>query len=258
MPKYISKKADLSGQIHYTPEENETWHILVSRQMDAIQDRACAEFLEGLETLNLPVDRVPQCTEVTRRLQETTGWSVKAVPALISINEFFTLLAHKQFPAATFIRRREELDYLKEPDIFHEFFGHCPLLTNQAYADFVEWYGKTSLKASNKVQSLLGRLFWFTIEFGLIKMDNALRIYGGGILSSYEETFYALESNSPERKKFDLMDILNTNYRYDEIQKEYFILNKLDDLYQIQDKDIIKLATVASEQESQVSDFNVC
>ena len=180
---YIAKTTDDSGKVLYTSEENETWNILIERQLRVIEQRACEEFLAGLQKLALPKDHVPQCAEITEKLQQTTGWSVKPVPALISLKEFFTLLANKQFPAATFIRKREELDYLKEPDIFHEFFGHCPLLTNEAYADFVEWYGKIALTTdSEKIHSLLGRIFWFTIEFGLLQSKEGLRIYGGGIL----------------------------------------------------------------------------
>ncbi len=258
MTKYKSKEANVSGEVAYTIDENETWHTLIERQMKIIEHRACEEFIAGLKKLNLPHDRIPQCHEVTVSLQKATGWSVKPVPALISLNEFFSLLANKQFPAATFIRKKEELDYLEEPDIFHEFFGHCPLLTNQAYADFVEWYGKTALETSERIQSMLGRLFWFTVEFGLLKSDKGLRIYGGGILSSYEETVYALESVKPQRNDFNLTQILNTNYRYDTIQNQYFILNSLDELYGIQSQNIIQLATTASKQEAQENDFNIC
>jgi phenylalanine-4-hydroxylase len=258
MSHYISKKADASGKVSYTVAENETWRILMERQMKIMNDRACNEFVAGCEKLALPLDRVPQCYEVTARLQEVTGWSVQPVTALISLTEFFHLLANKKFPAATFIRKKEELDYLKEPDIFHEFFGHCPLLTNQAYADFLEWYGKTALQTTHKIQSLLGRIFWFTIEFGLLRSSVGLRIYGGGILSSYEETVYALESTKPNRHDFNLEEILNTNYRYDQIQDKYFVLNSLNDLYTIQTMDIINLATAASKKEEQDNNFNIC
>lgn len=255
---YQAKQTDASGRVHYTPEENETWKILIDRQMDVVQNRACDEFMTGLRNLDLPLDRVPQCHEVTERLQATTGWAVHAVPALISLKEFFTLLANKRFPAATFIRKREELDYLKEPDIFHEFFGHCPLLTNKAYADFVEWYGKTALTTdSTKIHSLLGRIFWFTIEFGLLRTQKGLRVYGGGILSSFEETVFALESPQPARERFDIHDVLDTNYRYDEIQERYYVLDNLDELYTIQNLDIVSLAQQAIEKPDQ-EDFNIC
>jgi phenylalanine-4-hydroxylase len=257
MSSYRAKKLDEAGKVSYTDEENETWHILINRQIQVIQDRACLEFITGLQKLTLPTDRVPQCFEVTQKLQEATGWSVKPVAALISLQEFFTLLANKQFPAATFIRRREELDYLKEPDIFHEFFGHCPLLTNQAYADFIEWYGKIALQATERIQSFLGRVFWFTIEFGLLAQKENLRIYGGGILSSFQETICALGS-AEALNTFNIQEVLITDYRYDMIQERYFVLKNLDELYEIQKLDIIALATAASEQKFQSKDFNIC
>jgi phenylalanine-4-hydroxylase len=258
MSGYKAKKPDKNGYVDYDNEENEIWQILINRQLQIIQDRACPEFIAGLKNLNLPLDRVPQCSEINEKLQATTGWSVKPVPALISLTEFFQLLANKQFPAATFIRTREEIDYLKEPDIFHEFFGHCPLLTNQAYADFIEWYGKTALKTAKGIQSLLGRIFWFTIEFGLVKSKQGLRIYGGGILSSFEETVYALEDSKPARQDFEVNSILDTHYRYDQIQNRYFVLNSIEQLYEIQQLDIVNLATAAAERVKQSKDFNIC
>jgi phenylalanine-4-hydroxylase len=256
MSNYTAKH-DQFGHVEYTSEENETWKILIERQLQVVEQRACLEFMTGLKRLALPLDRVPQCFEVTDILQKTTGWSVKAVPALISLQAFFTLLANKQFPAATFIRKRAELDYLKEPDIFHEFFGHCPLLTNQAYADFVEWYGKTALTTEPKIQSLLGRVFWFTVEFGLLQAAENRRIYGGGILSSYQETVYALESPKPQRLPFKIEDVLRTTYRYDQIQQQYFVLESLEELYTIQQLNLVELATSIITKDSQ-NDFNIC
>jgi phenylalanine-4-hydroxylase len=258
MGKYTSKTTDSAGIVHYTEEENETWQILLDRQMNIIHNRACLEFMAGLEQLDFPRDRVPQCYEITTKLREATGWSVQPVPALISLKEFFQLLANKQFPAATFIRRKAELDYLQEPDIFHEFFGHCPLLTNPVYAAFVEWYGKTALQVNEKIQSILGRLFWFTIEFGLLDSQAGLRIYGGGILSSYEETVYAIESPIPTREVFNINKILGTHYRYDIIQERYFVIDNLTELFEIQKIDIIHLAEQAAGTKLEGKDFNIC
>lgn len=258
MSQYIAKQPDQFGTVDYTEQENETWQILFDRQFKVIQDRACPEFIEGLLTLNMPNDRVPQCNEISERLKKITGWTIEPVPAMISLTEFFNLLANKKFPAATFIRKKEELDYLKEPDIFHEFFGHCPLLTNPAYSDFVNWYGNKALTSPKNIQSLLGRLFWFTIEFGLVKTNKGLRIYGGGILSSCEETVYAIESQKPERVPFDINTILTTHYRYDAIQERYFVLNDLSELYQIQNIDIVGLAAKIADKEHQNKDFNIC
>ena len=163
------------------------------------------------------------------------------MPALIPFDKFFELLANRRFPAATFIRTREEMDYLQEPDIFHEVFGHCPLLTNQAYADFTETYGKLGLNASHADRVMLARLYWFTIEFGLIQTAKGLRIYGGGILSSKEETVYCLESPEPQRKPFDPIEALRTPYRIDIKQPVYFVLDNFDTLYKLIDMDLIGL-----------------
>lgn len=256
--KYISKQPDPYGFVEYTATENETWKILIERQLSVIENRACAEYLAGLEKLKLPLDRVPQCPEVSAGLMAATGWSVAPVAAMIPLKEFFNLLAHRRFPAATFIRLREELDYLQEPDIFHEYFGHCPLLTNQAYADFIQWYGETALTTTKEVQSILGRLFWFTIEFGLIQEPQGLRIYGGGILSSYGETVYALESDKPERKSFQVLDVLNKPYRYDVMQDCYFYINNLAQLFSLKSDKIIMLAKSIASGNTQHDDFLIC
>lgn len=247
MTKYIAKKADANGYIDYNETENKTWHTLITRQMEVVKNRACDEFIHGLNLLNLPTDHVPQCKEVNDVLGDITGWSLTPVPAMIPEKEFYTLLANKNFPAASFIRIPEEIDYLKEPDIFHEIFGHCPLLTNHAYADFVEWYGKTALQCSRKEFKILTRLFWFTIEFGLFKRDDHFQVYGGGILSSPKETVYAVESDIPTRKPLNFLDALRTPYRYDEIQKLYFYIDNLDYLYQLQALDLHDLLRQTTE-----------
>lgn len=135
---YVSKPLDANGNADYTQEEDSVWHDLMARQQKIIVNRACDEYIHGLKLLNLPENRVPQCHEVTKVLQETTGWALEPVPALIPFEQFFTLLANRRFPAATFIRTRADFDYIKEPDLFHEVFGHSPLLTNPAYAQFAE------------------------------------------------------------------------------------------------------------------------
>lgn len=238
---YVAKPVDSNGYANYTSEENQTWTTLFVRQNQIIQGRACEEFHQGLKILNLISDRIPQCPEVTEILRATTGWSVEPVSALISFDRFFQLLANKRFPAATFIRRQEELDYIKEPDIFHEIYGHCPLLTNPAYAEFTQLYGKLGLNATPQQRVLLARLFWFTIEFGLIKTNEGLRAYGGGILSSKNETIYALESNIPTRQPFDVNLALRTVYRIDVIQPTYFVIKSFDELFQLIDLDLVGL-----------------
>ena len=238
---YAAKQADAAGLVSYTEEENDIWHTLVERQMPIVKTRACQEYLEGLERLGLPHDRVPQCADVNKALKAASGWIIEAVPALIPFEQFFWLLANQRFPAATFIRRREELDYLKEPDIFHEIFGHCPMITLPKYAAFMQRYGELGLNASPRERTLLARLFWFTVEFGLIQTAGGLKAYGGGILSSISETVYAVESDVPERRPFDVMMALHTPYRIDVIQPIYYVLQNFDELYALIDMDLMKL-----------------
>lgn len=236
---YVSHPVDEHGNANYTEAENQVWHDLIVRQTPLLKDRACDEYIHGIELLNLPQDRVPQCPEVSIVLQKATGWRLAPVPALIPFKKFFNLLANRQFPAATFIRRRDELDYLQEPDIFHEIFGHCPMLTNQACADFTHTYGKLGENAEHTDQVMLAKLYWFTIEFGLINTKNGLRAYGGGILSSKSETVYSVESDIPLRKPFDVMEILRTPYRIDIIQPIYYVIDNYDVLYSLIDMDLL-------------------
>lgn len=238
---YVAKPKDADGNVQYTEEENQIWHELITRQRPVVQGRACDEYIKGIHLLDLPKNRIPQCGEVTKGLMNATGWMLEPVPALIPFEQFFNLLANRKFPAATFIRRREDLDYLQEPDIFHEVFGHCPLLTNQAYADFTQTYGRLSLKASHEDRVMLARLYWFTIEFGLIQTASGLRIYGGGILSSKSETKYAVESTVPQRKPFDPIDVLRTPYRIDIVQPIYFVIDSFDILFNLIEMDLIGL-----------------
>lgn len=238
---YVSKPVDANGVAQYTDEENEVWHTLITRQLKVVENRGCDEYLHGIELLNLSKDRIPQCPEISEALNKATGWALEPVPALIPFEQFFYLLANRKFPAATFIRRPEELDYLQEPDIFHEIFGHCPLLTNPAYAEFTHTYGKLGLNANKEDRALLARLYWFTIEFGLIKNKNGLRVYGGGILSSKGETIYSLEDPNVQRKPFDAMEVLRTPYRIDIMQPIYFVIDNFDTLYELTNMDLIAL-----------------
>ncbi len=231
--KYQSKIPDKEGVIAWSADENQIWQELITRQLACIKDKACDEYHDGLAKLNLPVDRVPQLGEVSKVLLETTGWQCHPVPALIGFGEFFKLLSEKKFPVATFIRSREEMDYLQEPDIFHEIFGHCPLLTNASFANYTEAYGKMGLNATKEQRVFLARLYWFTIEFGLLHTPKGLRIYGGGIISSPSETDYALNNKEVERQAFSLLDVLRTPYRIDIMQPIYFMLSKVSDLDEI-------------------------
>jgi phenylalanine-4-hydroxylase len=239
---YVAHPVDANGYAAYTEAENQVWHDLITRQIPIVETRACDEYLNGLKSLNLPTDRVPQCPDVSKVLMETTGWSLEPVPALIPSDYFFELLSKKKFPAATFIRRREELDYLQEPDIFHEIFGHCPLLTNQALGDFTHVYGKLCLKANEAEREMLARLYWFTVEFGLINTKKGLRTYGGGILSSKSETPYCIESDVPVRKPFDVLEVFRTPYLIYIMQPVYFVINSFDDLFKLTEMDLIGIA----------------
>jgi phenylalanine-4-hydroxylase len=243
--QYVSKSIDTNGYIKWTDDENQRWAKLYERQIDLLQDRACEQYMQGIELLGMPKDAIPQLPDIDKVLMQTTGWTTAAVPALINFTEFFTLLANKQFPVATFIRSEEEFDYLQEPDVFHEIFGHCPLLTNPAFAHFTHTYGKLGLAANKEDRAFLARLYWFTVEFGLVKTDQGLRIYGGGILSSPGETVYALEGQKPERKPLRPLDVLRTPYRIDIMQPLYYILESFDGLFELSELDIMALVEEA-------------
>lgn len=235
---YEAKVPDQSGNVAYTNDEHDVWNTLYTRQIKLLEGRACKEFMDGVHALHLSAEKIPQLPDVSARLKAISGWSVAPVKALISFKEFFDLLANRKFPAATFIRLREHLDYLKEPDIFHEIFGHCPLLTNVAFADFTQRVGEIGQSMTNVERVMLARLYWFTVEFGLINTENGLRIFGGGILSSKGESVYALESDIPTRRQFDLLTVLRTTYRYDEMQKDYFIINSFAELFALVSADL--------------------
>ncbi len=245
--KYVSHEADEKGNVTWSAEENKIWQDLSQRQLDIIENRACDEFMQGLKLLGLPIDRVPQLGEINTVLKEATGWQVEQVPSLINFDAFFNLLANKKFPVATFIRSRADFDYLQEPDIFHEIFGHCPLLTNPAFAHFTHAYGKLGLAASKEDRAYLARLYWFTVEFGLLNTAEGTRIYGGGILSSPGETLFALESDEPARMEMNPLEALRTPYRIDIMQPIYFTLNSFEQLFELAEMDIMALVNTAKK-----------
>ena len=247
MTQYHSKPVSQEGWVEWSLEEDAIWHDLVKRQLDVIDDRACEAYLHGLTLLDLPLDRVPQLPEINKVLKETTGWQVQPVPALIDFDRFFDLLANKRFPVATFLRTREEFDYLQEPDFFHEIFGHCAMLTNPDFAAFTEQYGKLGQAATSKQRGYLARLYWFTVEFGLVKEGDKLKIYGGGILSSPAETNYALEGGLAVHERFDLQTVLRTPYRIDIMQPKYYVINDLAELFQISQENLLQQADLAIE-----------
>lgn len=245
--KYVAKIPDDNGVIHYTDAENQIWNTLITRQKAALPGKACQEYMDALELMNFPEDRVPQCNDVSKVMREHTGWEVAPVPALINFPRFFGLLANKKFPAASFIRTKEELDYLQEPDIFHELFGHTPPLTDNRFAAFTHAYGRAGVRANKKDQAMLARLYWFTVEFGLIDSGDGLRSYGAGIVSSIGETEYALHSDKAVRKPFDPIEMLRTPYRIDIYQPIYFVLESFDQLFDLAQQDLFSLIHQARE-----------
>ncbi|MDO6720017.1 phenylalanine 4-monooxygenase [Psychrosphaera sp. 1_MG-2023] len=242
---YVSKQSDETGFINWTDEENQIWSELMARQMSCIEGKACDEFFAGLDKLQLPTDRVPQLNDVSKVLLETTGWQCAEVPALINFEKFFQLLADKKFPVATFIRRREHFDYLQEPDVFHEIFGHCAMLTNPDFSEFTHKYGLLGLQATKEERVFLARLYWFTVEFGLMRQHGELRIYGGGILSSPGETDYALTATQPERFDMNILDVFRTPYRIDIMQPKYFVIDAIHDLFDFSKLDLMEMVREA-------------
>lgn len=239
--RYVAHVPDAQGMVNYSAEENRIWSILYERQMDLLPGRACDEFLKGLDALNLSPQSIPQLPDICSQLQKKTGWQVSPVAALISAREFFELLANKHFPVATFIRCAEELNYIQEPDIFHEIFGHCPMLTNTIYAEFVYDYACKVLTFPESDWPLLQRMFWFTVEFGLIKTPVGIRAYGGGILSSTNETVYSVDSDIPLRVIFNPIVAFRTPYRIDKLQPVYFVIESYQTLFDFVLSDIKQL-----------------
>lgn len=216
----------------YTPTDHNTWKTLFNRQISTLKDAVCPEYLQGLKNLDLTPDTVPNYELMNRKLRAATGWEVLAVPGLIASLPFFTMLANKQFPAGTFIRTPEQLDYLEEPDIFHDVFGHVPLLSIPAYAEYMQEYGRAGLEALNhKGIKFLARLNWYTIEFGLIKSEGGIKVYGAGIMSSYGEARYVLNDPSSNYLQFELDRVLRTGYYIDDLQATYFVIDSFEVLF---------------------------
>jgi phenylalanine-4-hydroxylase len=227
----------------YTKEDHAIWGTLFDRQLATLKGRVAQEYLDGLEALGIGPEGVPNFERMNARLRKITGWEVVAVPGLIPSRPFFQMLANRQFPAGTFIRSREQLDYLEEPDIFHDVFGHVPLLTNHAYADYMNEYGRVGLKGmERKAVKFLARLNWYTIEFGLIRKPEGVRIYGAGIVSSYGEAKYVTGDLSANELAFDLKRVLRTGYYIDDFQATYFVIDRFEDLFGLlKDADILSL-----------------
>ena len=215
----------------YTALEHDTWRRLYERQVALLPGRACQAFLDGLEKLNLNDGGIPDFSVLNEALHALTGWRVVAVPGLVPDAAFFKLLANRQFPAGRFMRKPEEMDYLSEPDVFHDIFGHVPMLAHPVFADYMEAYGQGGLRSLTfDALHHLARLYWYTVEFGLMHTSDGLRIYGAGILSSRTESVFALEDDSPNRVAFDLQRVMQIDYRIDDFQQTYFAIDGFEAL----------------------------
>lgn len=215
----------------YSQSEHAMWDQLFARQAAMLPGRAVPEFMAGLEILRMTRNGIPNFEELSERLMKATGWEVVAVPGLVPDDVFFDHLANRRFVAGRFIRTPEEIDYLQEPDVFHDVFGHVPLLANPVFADYMQAYGEGGLRAHGLgAIDRLARLYWYTVEFGLIRRNGDLQLYGAGIVSSYAEAMFALEDPSPNRLGFDLKRLMRTPYRIDDYQQTYFVIDSFEDL----------------------------
>ena len=218
----------------YTPAEHAVWKTLFERQSRLLPGRACDAFVAGMRDLPIGADAIPDFRRLSEVLLRRTGWQVVAVPGLVPDEVFFQHLAERRFPSGNFIRKPHQLDYLEEPDVFHDVFGHVPMLMNPVMADFVQAYGIGGLRAQRLgTLEQLARVYWYTVEFGLVREGVATRIYGAGIASSRAESVFALDDPSPNRVRFDLERVMRTRYRIDDFQETYFVLDSLEQLLEL-------------------------
>ncbi|MCF8534320.1 MAG: phenylalanine 4-monooxygenase [Reyranella sp.] len=232
---YVGMAPDWTVPQHaglYSAEDQAVWRLLVERQTALAGQHACDEFLQGLRAIGLG-ESIPDFEAVNARLEPMTGWRIVGVPGLIPDAAFYDHLAHRRFPVTVWIRTRAEVDYLVEPDLFHDFFGHVPLLSNPVFADFMQAYGRRAIAAGAENIGRLARLYWFTVEFGLIRTPRGLKAYGAGILSSAAEVRHALEDKDVERLPFDAATAMASPYEIDRLQPTYFVL---DDFGQLLDR----------------------
>ena len=218
---------------NYSPSDHRVWRTLFERQMEQLPLMASKTYLEGIKKVGFVADRIPNFeTETNPRLRALTGWEVEPVTGLIPKRDFFELLANQKFPASTWLRKPEQLDYLEEPDMFHDTFGHVPLLAHQPFCDFMSELSKVALRWLDVPEAIeqIGSLYWYTVEFGLIQEENRLKIYGGGILSSIGESTYCLRADVP-KIRFDVRELLAASYHIDRFQDHYFVINSFEELY---------------------------
>ncbi len=233
----------------YTAEEHAVWKTLFERQTRLLPGRACSAFVDGMRDLPMSADEIPNFEALSEALMKRTGWQVVAVPGLVPDEVFFEHLANRRFPAGQFIRGAHELDYLQEPDVFHDVFGHVPMLMHPALADFIQAYGEGGLRAQRLgYLSQLARVYWYTVEFGLLQEEDGVRIYGAGIASSRAESVFCLESASPNRVGFGLERVMRTRYRIDDFQETYFVLPNLEALLEFTRVDFAPLYVQAAAE----------
>lgn len=220
------------AQTVYSSQQHAIWDDLFARQMDILPGRAASAFLAGLDKLDLGRGGVPDFGAMSEELGALTGWSVVPVPMLIPDHVFFWHLANRRFPAGNFIRTRETFDYIQEPDVFHDVFGHVPMLTDPVFADYMQEYGRAGWKAMrhNRLKAL-GALYWYTVEFGLIEEDDGIRAYGAGILSGPREAVFAVEARSPNRIMLNVDRVMRTDYVINDLQPTYFVIESFENLY---------------------------
>lgn len=226
----------------YSDAEHDRWNRLFERQSEILSGKACSELIAAMESLQLSPSGIPNMEDLSDRLEPLTGWRLVPVAGLVPDKIFFEHLANKRFPAGAFIRSESEFDYLEEPDIFHDIFGHVPLLANPVFAEFMQAYGEAGIKAVGLGQlHNLARLYWYTVEFGLLRQNETLKIYGAGIASSPQESVFALESNSPNRVVLDLERVMRTNYIIDDFQQTYFVIDSFEALLEACYADFVDL-----------------
>jgi phenylalanine-4-hydroxylase len=238
--KYEAKLPDVNGYVNYTDDEHRIWRKLYREQEEITKKYSCNKFRKSLEKLGKISNFIPQLNNLSDVLREHVGWTVEAVPALINFDRFFNLLANKKFPVATFIRNWDDLYYIQEPDIFHEVYGHCTMLTSPMFAEFVHAYGVAGNNATHEERVYLARLFWFTVEFGLIREDGEFKAYGAGLNSSPGEIKYSATHPTPERREFSISDILRTPYRIDKYQTIYYVLDDFEQLMNLGKMDLLE------------------
>jgi phenylalanine-4-hydroxylase len=231
-PAHVGEDWLEPAQTAYTSEDHRVWDELFARQMEVLPGRACSAFMAGLEKLDLGRGGVPEFGQMSEELGALTGWSVVPVPMLIPDHVFFWHLANRRFPAGNFIRTRETFDYIEEPDVFHDVFGHVPMLTDPVYADYMQEYGRAGWKAMryNRLKAL-GALYWYTVEFGLIEEPDGIKAYGAGILSGPTEARFAVEAQSPNRIMLNVDRVMRTDYVISDLQPTYFVIPSFEDLF---------------------------